>query len=87
MTDEQKAQIIIGDDAEIFKESELGRVVLGMARQDLEKAIHDFDACHLKDEARLLELKVEIRTAKRFEQYLDELMVRGREVLAAMAKD
>lgn len=83
MTDEEKAQILIGDDAEVFKESDLGKVILGMARQDLEKAIHDFDACHLKDESRLLELKVEIRTAKRFEQYLDELITRGREVLEA----
>lgn len=83
MNDEIRAQVIIGDDAEVFKASELGRVILGMAKQDLEKAIHDFDSVCIKDEAKLLELKVEIRTAKRLEQYLDELICRGREVLEA----
>lgn len=86
ISDEVRAQAIIGDDAEEFVQSELGRTVLGMAKQDLEAAIHEFDKAKVTDTERLMELKVEIRAAKRFEQYLVELITRGREALEA-AKD
>lgn len=83
MNDDTRAQVIIGKDAEDFVESELGRTVLGMAKQDLEAAVLAFDKADISDPSKLLDLKVDLRVARRFEQYLIELIQRGREAWAA----
>lgn len=83
MTPEERAQVITGVDAEEFVDSDLGKIVLGMAEQDLKEAIIAFDEIDITDRAKLLDLKVQIRTARRFDQYLAELIMRGREVAAA----
>ena len=83
MDPETKAQVLIGNDAEEFVESELGRTMLGMAEQDLKTAIIKFDECPISDNAKLMDLKVEIRACRRFEQYLTELITRGREAFEA----
>jgi hypothetical protein len=83
LSPQDKAEILIGDDAEQFFDSELGRTVLGMAEQDLLAAAHAFDGVSLTDQEKLIELKVEVRVAKRFKSYLKELMDRGREALAS----
>lgn len=86
MNDEAKAQILIGEAAEEFVESELGKTVIGMSKQDMEAAVLAFDKADINDPAKLIDLKVDIRVARRFEAYLIELITRGREAWAA-AKD
>lgn len=83
MNAELKAQVLIGKDAEDFVESELGRTVLGMAKQDMEGAVLAFDKADINDPSKLIDLKVDIRVARRFEQYLIELITRGREAWEA----
>lgn len=83
MNDEIKAAVLIGDDAEEFVKSELGQTVLGMAKQDAELAMDKFNDCHITDTAKLMEIKVELRVAQRFDRYLSELITRGREALEA----
>lgn len=86
MTPELRAQVLLGKDAEDFVESELGRVVLGMAKQDLEAAVLAFDNADINNPSKLLDLKVDLRVARRFEQYLIELINRGREAWDARDK-
>lgn len=79
LTEEQKAHVKLGGDAEDFVKSELGQVILGMAKQDWEAAIDEFNNADITNQAKLIELKVKIRAAKQFEQYLSEIVIRGRE--------
>lgn len=81
MSEELEAQILIGDKAEEFVASELGRTILGMAKQDADMALHRFDECDITDHTKLMDIKVELRVAQRFNRYLAELITRGREAL------
>jgi hypothetical protein len=83
LSPQEKAEILIGDDAEQFLGSELGRTVLGMAEQDLLAAAESLDSVSLTNQDKLIDLKVEIRVSKRFKSYLRELIDRGREALAS----
>ena len=83
MRDELKAQVLIGDDAETFFASELGRTVLGMAKQDEEMAVAAFDEADPTDYKAIAKIQQDLRVAKRFEQYLTELITKGREALQA----
>lgn len=83
MIDEIKAQVIIGNDAEEFVDSELGRTVLGMAKQDIETAVMAFDEADATDQKAIAKIQQDLRVARRFEQYLAELIQRGREALTA----
>jgi hypothetical protein len=84
LSDDLRAQILIGDDAETFVSSELGRTVLGMAEQDLKSAIIAFDAADTTDHRQIAKIQQDVRTARRFESYLVELITRGREALHAL---
>lgn len=69
--------------AEEFKKSELGQIVLGMARQDGEFAMEAFDKAPVTDQAKLIDAKVSYRVAMKFETYLEELITRGHEAMEA----
>lgn len=79
---EIEAQVLIGDDAEKFVETELGRTILGMAKQDVEAAVIAFADADASDLSKIRELQLQIRQGQKFERYLVELIQRGREALA-----
>lgn len=83
MSDELKAQVIIGDDAETFISSELGRTLVGMAEQDVKSAMIEFESCDLTDSKAIAKIQQDLRVARKFEAYLVELIQRGREALEA----
>jgi hypothetical protein len=84
---EEQAQVVIGGEAEDFLESELGQVVLGMAKQDLEAAIIAFDEADATDQRRVLAIQQDVRVARKFKQYLVELIDRGRETYHASKRE
>jgi len=81
LKDEIRAQVIIGNDAEEFVDSELGKTILGMAKQDEAAAVIAFDEVDPTDLKAVARIQQELRVARRFEQYLIELINRGREAL------
>jgi hypothetical protein len=83
LNDDIKAQVIVGDEAEEFVSSELGRTVLEMAKQDAQLALEAFCDADLADSAKIAKIQQDARIASRFNQYLVELITRGREALAA----
>lgn len=83
MSDELKAEVLIGDDAEKFVESELGRIVLGMAEQDLRNAMLDFAEADITNQGQVAKIQQEVKVAIRFDRYLRELIEKGREALTA----
>lgn len=83
MTPEVLAQVITGDDAETFIASELGQTILKIAAQDLDAAVLGFSDADASDVNKIRELQLQVRIGMRFEQYLKEIITRGREALAA----
>jgi hypothetical protein len=77
--DEVVAEALIGDEAKKFVESDLGRCVLGMAKQDLDEAKEKLiDATEEKEQE---ELRLKAMLARRFPDYLSELITRGEQAL------
>jgi hypothetical protein len=87
LNDEIKAQILIGDDAETFVQSELGKTVLGMAQQDFEAAMHAFCEADLGDTRAVAKIQQEARVARALNQYLVELIQRGREAMTTVQQE
>lgn len=81
--DEVKAQVLIGKEAQDFLESDLGKVILGMAKQDMESAVEGFSSANAANTEQVIEAQVRVRVAMRFERYLVELITRGSEVFEA----
>lgn len=84
MSDELRAQAIIGDDAESFVGSELGRTILGMAKQEVEAAAMEFKDADLGDAPKVRALQMRIWRATQFESWLTELIMKGREALEVL---
>ena len=80
-----QAEALIGDAAEQFVKSELGRTLIGMARQEVESAVVDLDSLQdFTDKAKLNDIQLRIRQGRRFEGWLVELITRGNEALEVL---
>lgn len=71
------AEVEIGEAARKFVESDLGKCVIGMARQDAEEARNKLALVDPNDKLKIVELQREAAFGNRFEQYLAELISRG----------
>ena len=80
------AEAEIGEQARMFVESELGKVLIGMARQEVEVAMLDFDEADTSDKAKIDEIKLRMRFGRRFEAWLCELITKGNEALEAYSQ-
>lgn len=78
------ASAAIGKDAEQFMKSELGRTLIGMARQDAAEAMEKLKTVWSWRTRRIRELQNQITQAERFEHYLIELAVRGQQSMQAL---
>jgi hypothetical protein len=83
LTDQIKAEVILGQEAEDFVASDLGKVVLGMAKQDFEDACLAFCDVNLTDSAKVAKIQQDARVAKALDRYLSELITRGHEAFGA----
>ena len=82
--EEIRAQVILGADAEAFVESELGQNVLKAAAKDKDAALHAFMNADVTDPKAMTAIQIDLKVAVRFEQYLYEIVNRGREAFAAL---
>lgn len=81
MDEELIAAAEIGDEARRFIESDLGRCILGMAKQEVsaaEKALGKIDP---KDTEGIIKLQRVVWLGEQFEQWLLELLDRGENAL------
>ena len=85
MNEALMAEALIGDEAEKFVQSELGRTILGMAKQEVEVAALDLKDCDLKDDKKLREIQNRIWRATQFEAWLVELISKGQEAMQTLA--
>lgn len=75
------AAAAIGKDAEEFVRSELGRTVLGMAKQDAAEAMNDLKKTSPFMFWKVQRLQNEIRIAEQFEKWLVEIITEGAQAL------
>ena len=81
MSQELYAEAILGKDAEEFVESELGRFIIGRAEQEIEDAVNELKKCYPWRTRKIRELQNRIWRAESVQNWLAELVVRGRQAL------
>lgn len=79
-----EAETLIGDDADKFVRSDLGRTILGIVEQEKEVAIAQLKTCDATDTKRVQQLQNEIWRTESFEGWLLELIRRGEAALRAI---
>lgn len=75
------ATAAIGRDADEWIKSDLGQVVLGIARQEAEAATEKLKRTSAWRRRRITQLQAEIWRAESFERWLTELMAEGEQAL------
>lgn len=80
---EVRETILIGDDAETFVKGALGQKVIELARIEVDAAALEMRDVDLKDEKKLREIQNRIWRATQFEEWLSQLITKGREALEA----
>lgn len=79
--DELIAEAELGQEARSFVEGNLGKCMVGIARQELEAARIGMDDVDPENTIRIRELQNEIWRAKKFEEWLAELVTKGDQAL------
>jgi hypothetical protein len=85
--DTLSAEAILGDDADKFLRSDLGKVVIGLAIQEAEEAKEEFKTVNPENSARIRELQNIIWRAESFEGWLRGLVVEGEQALQSLQHD
>jgi hypothetical protein len=75
------AEAEIGDEARKFVESDLGKTLLGMAQQEVLQAQEALETVDPTDTKKITYLQNQAKTARNFEQWLGELIVKGENAL------
>jgi len=81
MNDELIAEAEIGDKAREFVESELGKTLLGMAKQEVALAQEALEIVEPTDIEKIRALQNQAKIARYFEQWLAELISKGENAL------
>lgn len=81
--DELIATAELGDEAKRFLESDLGKVMLGLAQQEVELAQEDLEEVEPTDTAEIRKLQNQAKVGRWFEKWLRELLADGEAALSA----
>lgn len=81
--DELIAQAELGDEAKKFLESDLGKVMLGLAEQEAELAREELETVNPNDVAAVTKLQNQAKVARWFSRWLKELLADGEAALSA----
>ncbi len=77
--DELNAQIILGDRVDAFFRDDIGRYVIGVAKQEEDAAVEQLKTVDPADEKKIRELQVNIKIAKAAITWLNEAIIMARE--------
>lgn len=84
MSAELEAEAVMGDEAKRFLDGDLGRILRGIAEQEVKAAVLEFEDVDLTEEKKIRDLQNRIWRASRFTGWLEELVERGEEALRAL---
>jgi hypothetical protein len=71
------AQAEVGEEAKKFLESDLGKILVGLATQEADLAREKLETVDPKDEAKIRELQFQIKFGRSFERWLNDLVSDG----------
>jgi hypothetical protein len=78
------AQVLLGDEADKFFESDLGRYILGRAQQEAQEAMNELKDVEPTEPAAVMRLQNRVKIAEAVPMYLNELIIEGRQALAIL---
>ena len=78
MNDELIAEALLGEEAEKFLVSDLGRCLIGMAQQDVKEAEEGLKLVDPEDKKLIVALQNKAWLGGNFEAYIRELISKGR---------
>lgn len=84
--DELVASAELGEQAKLFLESELGKVLIGLAHNEIELAREAMDDVDPADTKAITELQNKIKVGKWFTQWLLELVQDGEQSISVFAQ-
>lgn len=79
--DELIAEAEIGEDARQFVESDLGKILLGMAQQEVARAQEELETVDPSDTKKVVALQNQAKNGRNFEAWLAELISKGEQAL------
>jgi len=82
-----QAEILLGDDADNFFHSDLGRYVIGRAQQEVDEAMAKLKAVDPDNASQIRALQHIIRVAESVPLWFNEVLVSGRQALEVMQED
>ena len=86
MNDELIAEALLGEEAEKFLVSDLGRCLIGMAQQDVKEAEQGLKLVDPEDKKTIVALQNKAWLGGNFESYIHELISKGRIATALYAQ-
>lgn len=87
MSAELIAAAELGEEARKFLESDVGKVLLGLAEQEAKLAQEDLGEIDPTDTKKIMELQNRIRCSKWFQQWLIELVSDGNQAMSIFQQE
>lgn len=81
------AEIVLGEEAQRFMDSDLGRLVLGFARQEVERAVDDLLRADPQDTKTIREIQLRAAFGANFDKWLREIVAEGEQSLQAFKRE
>lgn len=82
-TDQLAAEAILGEEASRFMASELGRLVLGLARQEVDQAVEELLTADPADVKAIRAIQLRAHLGAKFEEWLKSIVSDGEQSLQA----
>lgn len=86
MLDELIAEAEIGERAQDFIDSDLGKVLIGMAEQEVLAAQQELETADPAKVTEIIRLQERIKLARQFPEWLQELVLRGEQAKLSWAQ-
>jgi hypothetical protein len=89
MNDTERAQVEMGEDAETFLRTDLGRYIIGRSQQDISDNVEKLIAADPDNMLAIQGIQNKIKLARMLPQYLSELIIEKNQILESreMADD
>lgn len=84
MSAELGAEALIGDEADAFMRSDLGRMLVGMAEQEGMAALDELKSVKITETDRIQELQNIVWRSEKFAGWLRELVSRGEQAIQTL---
>lgn len=81
------AEAELGEEARKFMQSDLYRVMVGLAQQEVDSAIDELQRVSPKDTEKIIELQLKIRFGRNFEAWLKDLVEDGDNAIAIFQQE